>query len=44
MKTLNSLKTIEIFNDFILSNEEMIQVRGGEGDPIVKPTTPPVII
>ena len=42
MKTL----TIDNFSEFILSNEEMINVRGGngaknnEGDP----TRPPVII
>lgn len=43
MKTL----TIDNFAEFVLSNEEMINVRGGEGDPHqtgVNPTRPPVII
>ena len=44
MKTLNSKLTKDIFNEFALSNEEMIYVRGGEGDPIVKTSIPPVII
>lgn len=41
MKTL-----IENFSDFILSNEEMINVRGGSGAKIEDsdPTRPPVII
>lgn len=41
MKTL-----IENFSDFILSNEEMINVRGGNGIKVQvgDPTTPPVII
>jgi hypothetical protein len=42
MKTLNFEKTNDIFAGFILSNEEMINVRGGggDGDPI---PVPPVI-
>lgn len=44
MKTLNSKLMSDIFNEFELSNEEMIYVRGGEGDPIIKPTEPPIII
>ncbi len=43
MKTL----TIENFAEFVLSNEEMINVRGGNGtqnDTGVNPTRPPVII
>jgi hypothetical protein len=46
MKTLNSKLTSEIFTDFILSNEEMIYVRGGENDndPIIKTTVPPIIL
>jgi hypothetical protein len=42
MKTLNFEKTKDIFAGFILSNEEMINVRGGDadGDPI---PVPPVI-
>lgn len=44
MKTLNFEKTNNIFTGFALSNEEMINVRGGEGDPIVLPNIPPVKI
>ncbi len=43
MKTL----TIDNFAEFVLSNEEMINVRGGNGaknDTGVNPTMPPVII
>lgn len=42
MKTL----TIENFSEFILSNEEMINVRGGNGAKTETgdPTRPPVII
>lgn len=45
MKTI-TFSTTEIFNGFELLNEEMIKVRGGDGDmePIVKPTPPPVMI
>ncbi len=42
MKTLNL--TIDLLNEFTLSNDEMIAVRGGDGDPIVMPTQPPIII
>jgi hypothetical protein len=35
--------TNEMFNEFALSNEEMICVRGGEG-PIVKTNDPPIKI
>ncbi|MCX6327643.1 MAG: hypothetical protein NT144_13485 [Bacteroidia bacterium] len=46
MKTLNFESTKNIFNEFALSNEEMIYVRGGdaEGDPIILPPEPPIII
>jgi len=44
MKTLNFELTKDIFNEFALSNEEMIYVRGGESDPISKPPEPPIII
>jgi hypothetical protein len=44
MKTQNSLTISEIFNEFILSGEEMSHVRGGEGDPITRPPNPPVVI
>ncbi|MEI6049518.1 MAG: hypothetical protein WCS03_11515 [Bacteroidota bacterium] len=44
METLNFELTVDIFNKFALSNEEMIYVRGGEGEPIIKPNPPPVKI
>jgi hypothetical protein len=46
MKTLKPEMTKDTFNEFLLSNEEMIYVRGGgpEGDPIVLPSTPPIIL
>ncbi len=44
MKTLNPEITKSIFTEFELSNEEMIYVRGGEGEPIAIPTPPPVRI
>ncbi len=44
MKTLNSKLMSDIFAEFELSNEEMICVRGGESDPIIKPVQPPIII
>ncbi|MDX9772141.1 MAG: hypothetical protein RBT02_01835 [Bacteroidales bacterium] len=43
MKTLK----LENFAEFVLSNEEMINVRGGNGGKLVPeegPTKPPVII
>jgi hypothetical protein len=44
MKTLNSKLTKDIFTVFQLSNEEMICIRGGENDPIIKSAVPPIII
>jgi hypothetical protein len=32
------------FEEYILTVDEMINVRGGESDPIVKPTQPPTKI
>lgn len=32
------------FEEYILTVDEMINVRGGEGDPIIKPTQPPTKI
>jgi hypothetical protein len=34
----------EIFEKYVLSNDEMICVRGGDAEPIIKPTVPPVKI
>ena len=44
MKTLNIEIMTEIYKEFLLSDEEMIRVRGGseEGDPIILPNPPPV--
>jgi hypothetical protein len=44
MKTLNFELTKDIFNEFVLSNEEMIYVRGGSSDPIILPNPPPIKI
>ena len=44
MKTLNSKLTNDIFTEFALSNEEMIYVRGGDIDGVIKPVMPPIII
>lgn len=44
MKALNSELNLDIFSDFTLSNEEMIYVRGGEGDPTSLPTKPPIVV
>lgn len=45
MKTLNFEKTSSIFENFVLSSEEMIKVRGGDaGEPQTLPPTPPIKI
>jgi hypothetical protein len=45
MKTLNLKNLNEIFDEYALSVEEMICVKGGDyGEPILKPSTPPVKI
>ncbi len=41
MRTLNQ-KNFENFNDFLLSDEEMILVRGGDGDGGRQMTVPPI--
>jgi len=41
MKTLNFEQTRNIFEEYVLSNEEMISVRGGDGDGEGEPTLPP---
>ena len=48
MKTSNLTTSKEntsknIFTVYAISNEEMLNIRGGEGDVIVKPTPPPVV-
>ena len=45
MKTLKLKNINEIFNEYTLTTEEMICVKGGEsGEPILKPSIPPVKI
>ena len=44
MKTLNFESTKTILAEFLLSNEEMISVRGGKGNGDVLPPEPPVRI
>jgi hypothetical protein len=45
MKTLNLKNTEEIFCDCALTAEEMICIKGGDaGEPIIKPSVPPVKI
>jgi hypothetical protein len=44
MITPKSKLASDIFNELVLSSEEMIFVRGGEIDPTTKPTNPPVVI
>lgn len=43
MKTLNFDLT-SIFDEFALSNDEMINVRGGEIEPTPLPSNPPIKI
>jgi hypothetical protein len=46
MKNQTFELTKDIFTSFTLLNEEMINVRGGdgEGEPIVKPSIPPFLL
>ena len=44
MENLKLELTLDIFKKFTLSAEEMITVRGGEIDPVIKTTPPPVKI
>ncbi len=44
MKTLNFDLTKGIFDEFALTNEEMISVRGGEIEPTPTPMNPPIKI
>jgi hypothetical protein len=44
MKTLNVDLTNLIFDEFALTTEEMLCIRGGDGDPILNPTDPPIKI
>ncbi len=42
MKTLNFESNEINLDKFILSSEEMFAVRGGESEPIVLPSKPPI--
>lgn len=42
MKTTTKETGFDIFNEYVLSNEEMIAVRGGDGDPEKGSIVPPV--
>ena len=44
MNTPDQQSAFDLFNEFALTNAEMINVRGGDGDPIIKPQEPPIII
>jgi hypothetical protein len=44
MKTQNFELTKDIFDAFELSNEEMINVRGGDAGDVTYPTPPPTKI
>ncbi|MFZ0281476.1 MAG: hypothetical protein WAL29_07490 [Bacteroidales bacterium] len=44
MKKNKPEQTEEIFDEFVLSIEEMICVKGGDGDPILRPVPPLVQI
>ena len=44
MKTLNPESTKNIFAAFALTSEDMINVRGGESEPVPMPTYPPIRI
>lgn len=45
MKNLTLRNLDEIFNEYALTEEEMICVKGGDtGEPILKPSTPPIKI
>jgi len=44
MKILDFELTTDIFNEFALLSEEMIYVRGGDGEPQTNPNLPPIKI
>jgi len=44
MKNLTIDLTKDIFGEFALTIEEMINVRGGDGETIIVPTMPPIKI
>ncbi|HPA86746.1 MAG TPA: hypothetical protein PK816_16300 [Candidatus Cloacimonadota bacterium] len=45
MKKINAKNCEEIFNEYLLTVDEMISVKGGDaGEPILKPSVPPIKI
>ena len=44
MKNLKMITATDVWNEFLLSNEEMICIHGGDDDPVVKPVKPPILI
>lgn len=44
MKNLNQESKFDLFNEFVLSTEEMINVRGGDGADDKGTVTPPVTV
>jgi hypothetical protein len=44
MKNLKTISVTDMWSEFLLTNEEMICIHGGDNDPIVKPQGPPIII
>jgi len=44
MEKVNFELRMDVIKKYALSNDEMNKVRGGEIEPIVKPTAPPVKI
>jgi hypothetical protein len=44
MKNLKMITVTDVWNEFLLSNEEMIRIHGGDDDPVVIPQKPPIII
>ncbi|HKK42386.1 MAG TPA: hypothetical protein VJ963_08255 [Bacteroidales bacterium] len=44
MKTLNNELANVILSEYALTIKEMLNVRGGDGDPIINPPDPPIKI
>lgn len=44
MENLSLEKIKGVLDEYVLTFDEMIRVRGGDGDPIIIPTPPPIKI
>jgi hypothetical protein len=44
MKTYNSEKAQDLLTVYSITIDEMLCVRGGEEDPVLKPVIPPVVL